>query len=58
MYYILLDPKTIPSILSLNSGQLQTFDSWDEADEAGQNAVYQELAKEYQVLKICANEKD
>jgi len=58
MYYILLDPKTIPSILSLNSGQLQTFDSWDEADEAGQNSVYQELAKEYQVLKICANEKD
>ena len=58
MYYILLDPKTIPSILPLNSGQLQTFDSWDEADEAGQNSVYQELAKEYQVLKICANEKD
>ena len=58
MYYILLDPKTNPSILTLNSGQLQTFDSWDEADEAGQNAVYQELAKEYQVLKICANEKD
>ena len=56
MYYILLDPKTTPSILTLDSGQLQIFNSWGEADETGQNAIYQELAKEYQVLKICVNE--
>ena len=54
MYYVIMDQLTANcSMLVLENGLPHLFSSFKEADEAGLNAVYQELAKTYEIVKIC-----